>query len=77
MTQIYSEHGYNAVVDRTGTVVVTRHRACGDILAHMTTHVGEKHQSQDWREVVLCGCPVEIKREIAKAHLTYMRQAVA
>ena len=68
MKSIYDKHGYKAKVDYTGTVVVTRPKAGGDI------HIGEKHTSQDWREVTLCGCSTELRQEIMEAHLTYLRE---
>lgn len=77
MKTIYNKNGYHAWVDRQNVVIVTRTGHIGDRQVGMTTHVGEKHPSQDWREVVLCGCPVEIKREIAKAHLTLERSALS
>ena len=76
MKSIYDKNGYSAVVCRGGTVVVTRTTAGGDSQTPLTGHIGEKHTSQDWREVVLCGCPLEIKREIAKAHLQYLAEQV-
>jgi len=38
----------------------------------MTTHCGEKHSSQDWREVRILGCPDEIRVEIVKAWRRFM-----
>jgi hypothetical protein len=76
MKSIYDKNGYNAVLDISGNVIVTRERDPSLGFAPMVTHVGEKHTSQDWREVNLPGCPIEIKREIAKAHLTYIGNQV-
>jgi hypothetical protein len=66
MTRIYKNHGYEANIHPCGTCVVTR-----SVIGHrdtvMTTHCGEKHTSQDWREVRILGCPDEIRVEIVKA----------
>ena len=70
MNTIYRKHGYHAYIDRSDVVVVYREAPATPLNCRLTSHVGEKHPSQDWREVVLSGCPIEIKREIAKAHLT-------
>lgn len=76
MKTIYNKNSYHAWVDKQGVVIVTRSGHIGDRQVEMITHVGEKHPAQDWREVQLMGCPVEIKREIAKAHLTLEKHAV-
>lgn len=68
MRTIYKQKGYDAWVDASGVVVVYRDRqgACS------ASHVGEKHPSQDWREVKLVGCPDNIRQEIIKAHDEYL-----
>jgi hypothetical protein len=33
----------------------------------ISSHIGEKHPSQDWREVRLMGCPDEIRVKIVQA----------
>ena len=66
MRTIYQENGYHAQISRDGTCVV--HRVAelpnGQVLS---SHVGEKHPSQDWREIRLMGCPDEIRVEIVQA----------
>jgi hypothetical protein len=74
MITIYRKHGYHAYIDRSSTVVVYRESQATPLNCRMVAHVGEKHTSQDWREVTLYGCPIEIKREIAKAHLTAVQE---
>jgi hypothetical protein len=64
MTPIYNKNGYHVRIDRNGVVVVHRHGG-GTLNA---THVGEKHPSQDWREVKLFGCTDDIRAEIIDAH---------
>jgi hypothetical protein len=32
----------------------------------LSSHIGEKHPSQDWREVKLLGCPDEIRIKIVQ-----------
>jgi hypothetical protein len=66
MIKIYNKHNYEANVHKCGTCVVTRSVTLGRG-AMMTTHCGEKHTSQDWREVRLMGCPDEIRVEIVQA----------
>jgi len=74
MITIYRKHGYHAYIDRSDVVVVYRETEATPHNVRLTSHVGEKHPSQDWREVTLLGCPIEIKREIAKAHLTAVQE---
>ncbi len=64
---VYNRYGYTAQVTQDGTCVVHRsgELANGQMLH---THVGEKHSSQDWREVRLMGCPHEIRVEIIDAY---------
>jgi len=64
MNRIYNKNGYHAWIDRNGVVVVHR---LGNVVLN-ATHVGEKHPSQDWREVKLFGCPDDIRAEIIDAH---------
>ena len=66
MKTIYQQNGYYAQVTRDGTCVVHRIGSLpnGQVL---NTHVGEKHPSQDWREVRLMGCPDKIRSEIIEA----------
>jgi len=68
MKVIYKKHGYDARVDRIGCVIVSRDKR-GAVNA---TLVGEKHPSQDWREVKLFGCPDNIRQEIIEAHDDYL-----
>jgi hypothetical protein len=70
MNVLYDHNGYFAWEDRNGVVVIHRILEATINNSRLCSHVGEKHPSQDWREVTLHGCPIEIKREIAKAHLT-------
>ena len=63
MKIIYKKNGYDARIDRSGVVVVSRDKEG----AVNSTHVGEKHPSQDWREVKLFGCPDNIRQEIIEA----------
>ena len=66
MKIIYDKHSYMAQIGRDGTCVVHRIGSLpnGQVL---NTHVGEKHPSQDWREVNLMGCPNEIRVEIVQS----------
>lgn len=66
MITIYKQHNYEANIHPCGTCVVTR-SVTGHRDTVMTTHCGEKHVSQDWREVRLLGCPDEIRLEIVRA----------
>jgi len=68
MKTFYKANGYHAWIDLSGVVVVYRERkgACSP------SHVGEKHPSQDWREVKLMGCPDNIRQEIIQAHDEYL-----
>jgi hypothetical protein len=63
MKVIYKKNGYDARVYRSNVVVVYRDGAT----ATGATHVGEKHPSQDWREVCLAGCPDNVRQEIIEA----------
>lgn len=66
-TVIYDKNDYYAFMTKDNTLVVhrikTMHRG-----AQMVTHVGEKHRSQDWREVQLFGCPPHITEEIKQTY---------
>jgi hypothetical protein len=66
MKIIYEQAGYVAQASRDGTCVVHR---CGYLPNNqrLTSHVGEKLPSQDWREVRLMGCPDEIRQDIIRA----------
>lgn len=75
MNTIYRKNGYHAYIDRSDVVVVYREGEPTPLNCRLVAHVGEKHPSQDWREVTLHGCPIDIKREIAKAHLTAIQEA--
>jgi len=68
MKVIYKKNGYDARIDRSGVVVVSRDGSA----AVNASHVGEKHPSQDWREVRLMGCPDNIRQEIIQAHDEYL-----
>jgi hypothetical protein len=63
---ILDEDGYIAQVSGDGTCVVHRigELPRGQVLS---THVGEKLPSQDWREVRLMGCPHEVRLKIIQA----------
>jgi hypothetical protein len=63
---ILDEDGYIAQVSDDFTCVVHRigHLPRGQVLS---THVGEKLPSQDWREVRLMGCPHEVRMKIIQA----------
>jgi hypothetical protein len=63
---IYDEGGYIAQVSRDGTCVVHRYGVLHNKQT-LTAHIGEKHPSQDWREVRLMGCPHEIRVKIVQA----------
>jgi len=66
VTTIYDKGEYIAQHhSRSGVVVVCRHYMIGERKA--ATHVGEKHESEDWREVRLRGCPDDVRREIIEA----------
>jgi hypothetical protein len=62
---IYQQDGYIAQVTDDTTCVVHRigELPNGQVL---NTHVGEKHPSQDWREVKIMGCPDEIRVKIVQ-----------
>ena len=63
---VYNQHGYTAQMWPDTTCVV--HRSVDLARGQMLhTHVGEKHPSQDWREVQLHGCPHEIRLAIIEA----------
>ena len=66
MRIIFEKHGYIAQLSRDNTCVVHRVAELPN-KQRLTTHVGEKHPSQDWREVRLLGCPDEIRVEIVQA----------
>lgn len=66
MRIIFEKHGYIAQLSRDGTCVVHRVAELPNG-QRLTTHVGEKHPSQDWREVRLLGCPDEIRVKIVQA----------
>jgi hypothetical protein len=66
MRIIFEKHGYIAQLSRDNTCVVHRVAELPN-KQRLTTHVGEKHPSQDWREVRLLGCPDEIRIEIVQA----------
>lgn len=62
---VYDKGGYIAqVYYPCDTVVVCRKGERG-------AHCGEKHASQDWREVKLLGVPDEIRVEILEAWRDY------
>jgi hypothetical protein len=63
---IYNQHGYIAQVSDDTTCVVHRVAELPNKQV-LSTHVGEKLPSQDWREVRLMGCPDEIRSEIIEA----------
>jgi hypothetical protein len=67
MKIIFNEQGYTAQVSPDTTCVVHRtgELANGQML---TSHVGEKLPSQDWREVRLMGCPDEIRIKIVQSY---------
>lgn len=66
ITTIYDDGLYIAQHHaRSDVVVVCRRYSIGQRSA--ATHVGEKHPSEDWREVRLRGCPDEVRAEIIKA----------
>ena len=62
----YQQHGYHAQISRDGTCVVHRVAELPNKQV-LSSHVGEKHPSQDWREVRLMGCPDEIRVKIVQA----------
>lgn len=63
---IYQDSTYTAQVSPDTSCVVHRVAELPNG-QRLTTHVGEKLPSQDWREVKLMGCPDEIRVEIVKA----------
>ena len=72
MTTIFEREGYIAAVANRCCVVhrvVTLPRE-----QRLITHVGEKHESQDWREVNLIGCPDEIRVQIVQAWRNWEKQ---
>jgi hypothetical protein len=62
---IYNQHGYIAQVSDDTTCVVHRVAELPNKQV-LSTHVGEKLPSQDWREVRLMGCPNEIRIKIVQ-----------
>jgi hypothetical protein len=62
---IYQDDGYIAQVSDDGTCVVHRVAELPNKQV-LSTHVGEKLPSQDWREVRLMGCPDEIRIKIVQ-----------
>ena len=71
-TVIYDKNDYYAFVTKDGTLVVHRLKTMYRG-AQIVTHVGEKHRSQDWREVQLFGCPAHITEEIKIAYHDKLR----
>lgn len=66
MKIIFKNENYIAQVnEQDGHCVV--HRVGNHYGAKMSSHVGEKLPSQDWKEVTLYGCPLEIRNEIVTA----------
>ena len=66
LKKIYNKHDYSAYIHTPSeTVVVYRGIDKGGYT--LGAHVGEKHKSQDWREVMLFGCPHHIRMEIISA----------
>ena len=65
MRIIYQDDGYIAQVSDDGTCVVHRVAELPNKQV-LSTHVGEKLPSQDWREVRLMGCPDEIRIKIVQ-----------
>lgn len=74
MKLIFEKHGYIAQLSRDGTCVVHRVAELPN-KQRLTTHVGEKHPSQDWREVRLMGCPDEIRVEIVQTWKDFAKAA--
>ena len=74
MKIIFEQDGYIAQTTRDGTCVVHRVAELPN-QQRLTTHVGEKHPSQDWREVRLMGCPDEIRVEIVQAWKDFAKAA--
>jgi hypothetical protein len=66
MKTIYNKNGYFAQVKGDLCVVHRGQIVFGDLgkPQNMSSHVGEKLPSQDWREVKLSGCPDNIRQEI-------------
>jgi hypothetical protein len=62
---IYQDDGYIAQVSDDTTCVVHRVAELPNKQV-LSTHVGEKLPSQDWREVRLMGCPNEIRIKIVQ-----------
>ena len=65
MRIIYQDDGYIAQVSDDTTCVVHRVAELPNKQV-LSTHVGEKLPSQDWREVRLMGCPNEIRIKIVQ-----------
>ena len=65
MRTIYNQDGYIAQVSDDTTCVVHRVAELPNKQV-LSTHVGEKLPSQDWREVRLMGCPNEIRIKIVQ-----------
>lgn len=66
MNVIYNKGDYYAQIVNGACVV---HRVTKGVRGVvMSVHCGEKHESQDWREVTLHGCPNEIRVEIVQAY---------
>jgi hypothetical protein len=66
MKVIYEHGDYVAQVSFDGACVVHRMGMLPNN-QRLTSHVGEKLPSQDWREVRLMGCPDEIRQDIIRA----------
>ena len=66
MRTIYQQDGYIAQVSNDTTCVVHRVAELPNKQV-LSTHVGEKLPSQDWREVRLMGCPDEIRIKIVQS----------
>jgi hypothetical protein len=63
---IYNQDSYIAQVSDDGTCVVHRVAELPNKQV-LSTHVGEKLPSQDWREVRIMGCPDEIRIKIVQS----------
>lgn len=66
MRIIYNQDSYIAQVSDDGTCVVHRVAELPNKQV-LSTHVGEKLPSQDWREVRIMGCPDEIRIKIVQS----------
>ena len=73
MRIIYNQHGYIAQVSDDTTCVVHRVAELPNKQV-LSTHVGEKLPSQDWREVRLMGCPDEIRIKIVQTFKDLIRK---